>query len=294
MRSSRGSISRLIFSAVLPVVSDVYLPYRYPLADILIAPLFLTQAGLLMLAALFLRGKGAGFALSVPVLAGAGFLATYVIQSKDWVNHAYPAIALATLGFCLALARLPDLETVKAKAGLFVLPIVILGLPVLLGARLCLPDYEQYPGLRAAINELAPPHPKLAIIANRLDIGHPVAREVGAHWIGRQNCLWTAMAVQYILKTLDASHPDPAYIARLEAYRRADVVALAEDIRTGEPDVILVQQAPLSDWVRAQPEFAGVLPPYCERRRIGEIAIWTRGTCSAASSSHPVEKDSSP
>jgi hypothetical protein len=119
---------------------------------------------------------------------------------------------------------------------------------------------------------LAPAHPKLAALAEELDLGHPLVRQLGGTWIGRQNCLWVSYAVKYLL----GQGADDQRRARLLAYQQADEAMFAEDISRGKPDVLLVETPELEAWARQQPALSGLFEPYHLADRVNAVSIWLR------------------
>jgi hypothetical protein len=188
------------------------------------------------------------------------------------MNHAYPGFALAFLAvaFCLL-----DKEEATASRRRFALAIFLpasLVAPLLFGALIDFANKEEYPGVKAAVARLAPAHPKLAALAEELDLGHPLVRQLGGTWIGRQNCLWVSYAVKYLL----GQGADDQRRARLLAYQQADEAMFAEDISRGKPDVLLVETPELEAWARQQPALSGLLEPYHLADRVNAVSIWLR------------------
>jgi hypothetical protein len=90
--------------------------------------------------------------------------------------------------------------------------------------------------------------------------------------VGRPNALWVASLSAYLLR----DEKDPQRRARLEAYRRADLSGLLEDIRAGKPDVIVVEDKDTREWVQRQPEAADALDGYDKAGQAEDIEIWKR------------------
>ncbi len=259
---------------VAALATEVYAPARYGFWQVAASPPFLFNA-----AALVAVGVGmayAGFEARAALLAAAsaGFLATYVIQAKIWFNHAYPGEALGVLALvALVTGRLATSPEAASRLGrMALLPALILA-PFLMAAQMNLPGAEEYPGLTAAVRANAPARPKIAVLAQQLDVGHPLTRRVGGRWIGRRNALWVDNCVRQILSTQKV---DEETRARLLAYAAEERAELAEDVAKGKPDILLVETPQLRQWAQGKPEFAHLLDGLVRKAQVGDIEIWAR------------------
>jgi hypothetical protein len=147
---------------------------------------------------------------------------------------------------------------------------VLCAAPFLFGALIDLRGEEEYPGLTAEVTRLAPSHPKIIALAEQLDLGHPLVRQLGGTWVGRQNCLWVTYAVRYLL---NGNVGEPRR-SRLLRYKQADEAMFAEDVRRGQPDVILVETPGLESWARQEPQLAGLFESYHLAGRVKAVSIW--------------------
>jgi hypothetical protein len=268
----------------VPVITDVYQASRLgasQLAFVSLAPI-----NVLALAGLALASAGsfahppvkpafvASAASWVCALASAGFLVTFFLQGKGWPNHAYPGIAMAFLAWIFfALDRHPR-ALARREQWLFrflFVPLFVAS-PAMFGIAMLLANAEEYPGLRAAITQLAPAHPRVIALAKQLSYGHPVTRQLAGEWVGRPNALWTASFAGALL----SSETDPARRERLQNYRRQDISGFAQDVRAGRPDVIIVADKATRDFGLQQPEIAEVLADYAKAGEAGEVEVWTR------------------
>lgn len=268
----------------LPVIADVYQPARDTFGNLVF--LSLAPFNVALLAALFAAAANGfthppvapGFVASasarVCAFASIGFLIGFFLQGKGWSNHAYPGVVLALLAWCFfALDGHPRARAAReGRLFKFVFLPAFVAAPFLFGAFKVLADVEEHPGLRAEIARVAPPRPRLIVMARQLDYGHPVTRQLEGTWVGRPNALWTASLAAWLLR--DAT--DPAWRARLEDYRRRDLVGFVEDVRAGRPDAIVVEDRDTREWVLKQPESMTALDGYEKTGEAGEIEIWTR------------------
>lgn len=276
-------------TAALPLVVDVYAPLRDSAAHLVASPLFL--ANVLLLAALFIasrRRAGAARTLAFAA-ASAGFLATFFIQGKGWMNHAYPSIALALMAGASFLLQPPKIEAREEAHrlrffALFVFVPALCVAPFLFGTIKDFGNGEEYPGLTDAVRRLAPAHPKIIALAEQLDVGHPLVRRLGGTWVGRQNCLWVSWGVRYLLGEGIA---DAAQRARLVAHMREDEEIFAKDVALGRPDILLTESPQLESWARGQPALAAIFESYDRVGEIGQVGIWRLGKSAAAPKGEP-------
>jgi hypothetical protein len=258
---------------VLALVADVYAPARDSWTNLLFHTLLPVQFVLLAaFAYAAVAVRGAPVLARVAAWASAGFLVSFLIQGKGWINHAYPGMALALfawIAFILENRRHPVADSRLVK---FLFVPLLVAAPLLHGGVNQWSNEQEHPGLREAILRVAPPHPRVIALARQLDYGHPVTRQIGGVWVGRQNALWTSSFVTQLLPRAS----DPAYRARLFSYRRNDLADFAQDVARSRPDVIIVESAGLREWALKQPETARVLDSYVLSGEAGEIEIWTR------------------
>ena len=259
---------------VATVAVDVYAPARYGLLEVVASPPFVFSAILLAGVAIGLRFLGFEPRAALLGVAGAAFFATYVIQAKNWFNHAYPGEALGVLALAaLAVGRWPAMGEEAARfARIAVLPALIVA-PFLCAAQLNLPGAEEYPGLTAAVRENAPERPKIAALAHQLDVGHPLTRRLGGVWVGRRNALWVDNCVRQILAT---SKVDEEARRKLLDYAEDERREFAEDMAKGKPDVLLIEDARLREWALKKPEFNGLLDGFAKKAQVGDIEVWRR------------------
>jgi hypothetical protein len=262
------------YPSALPLIVDVYAPARDSWADLALhtfLPLHLALLAGFVVAAFVARG--APPLSGVAAWASAGFLASFLIQGKGWINHAYPGVALILFAWiAFALERRTRTHRISDRLVKFLFVPALVAAPALHGGVVQWSNEEEHPGLRAAVARVAPAHPRLIAIARQMDIGHPLTRQLDGTWVGRASALWVSSNVGRFLPTAS----DPAYRARLLAYRHQDLLALAEDVARGRPDIIIVEDPVLRQWVLEQLETTGVLNLYAHVAAAGVVEIWTR------------------
>jgi hypothetical protein len=261
-------------SVGLPLVMNVYAPLKDSLANIIATPLFL--ANFVILAALLpflLRFRRSEPRTLVLAAASAGFLLTFLVQGKGWMNHAYPGIALALLASASFLSQPgeSDGRRLRRSFALFIFVPALCLAPFLFGAMKDFGNGEEYAGLTDAVRRVAPAHPKISALAEQLDIGHPLVRRLGGTWIGHQNCLWVSWGVRYLL---GQGLVPPAERTLLLAYMRKDEEVFADDVSRGKPDVLLIESPDVESWARTQPALRSVFDAYRQVERVGRVEVW--------------------
>jgi hypothetical protein len=260
-------------SAGLPLILEVYTPLKDTPSHILASPLFLANAillGALFLASRFGKVQPRTFVLAA---ASAGFLLTFVIQGKGWMNHAYPGMALALLASASFLSEPHEGGRLRRGFALFVFVPALCLAPFLFGTAKDFGDGEEYPGLAGAVERAASGHPTIATLAEQLDVGHPLVRQLGGTWIGQQNCLWVSWGVRYLLsRGLVSAAERP----QLLAYMLRDEERFAADIDRGKPDILLVENEDVESWARSQPALRPVFQNYRQVDNASGVEIWRR------------------
>lgn len=269
------------FADQLPGALRVYAQIRKPLSELLSSePSMFCILLLAILPVAFkfaaepAKGRGMPAPSRVGILGAAGFLLTFFLQGKGWINHAYPAVVLTLFAWIFAAL---DLQT-RASGSIvgrlvpFLMAPAFTLAPLMFLVQVLALRLEEFPGLRDAMMEVAPPHPKIIALANQLVVGHPLSRQVGGEWVGRSSALWLSHAAAALLE----KERDPAAREQLEAYFHRDLAGFAEDVRLRRPDVILIESSALREAAETWPETRGVLAGYTRARQVGEIEIWKR------------------
>lgn len=226
---------RPFFTDVLPLLREVYLPMRMPVADVL----------MLLPVKIFVAMAAAILAMAYPdrphrdakilLLAAVGYVPAFVLMGKGWTYQAIPFQMLGMLAFVLQFIRLRAQRDVPAlaKAG------VVFGLLLLLttvAPRQGLAFVEPRGDLdaaTAAINRIGD-HPTLISIGSSLQVGNPLVRMSGARMVGRHPSGWMVNDAQVLIE----SGPDAATRLGLEALRADYTQAIASELATKRPDIV--------------------------------------------------------
>jgi hypothetical protein len=270
------------YLAIAPASFDAYMPLREPLTWLLGEVWFLTNVALLAGLVVTFGRDCLSPRVAIPALASIGFIGTFFLQGKGWVNHGLPGVELAFLAIAVAIAPIFCAEdAVALDAGwarirrpvLFLFFPAVLAAPILFGVLLPATGFEEYKGLTAAVLRHAPPHPKIIALSPRLDVGHPLTRRVGGEWVGRPNALWLMIFSQMFI---DAKRGDEAYRARLATYVERDARGFREDVAANKPDVVLVVDDPRVEKAVKNPDIAAAMADYGPIESADGVAVWTR------------------
>jgi len=248
---------------LLPILSEVYVPLREPWTAVVRDPVFTVPLAIYAMA-LALRPPRIPALPAMFLIGSAGFAAAGLIQGKGWLNHALPGMALGFVGLALLIA---DLDMTRARRALFLSAMAALAATQLYGMA----SIRPIPGLAQAMARVGPPQPSMITLGPDLLTGHPLVRNVGGRWIGSRAAMFIA----------DGAHDRLANArgetrANLMRWYQADIDAFADDVRRGQPDVVLVDTRPQLAWLREEPQVRNTMQPYHPAARVGRVEIWIR------------------
>ena len=269
-----GAVIIVVFPAYLadyaPMVADAYLPVRRDLSALLPIPVALLGVALAVLRLLAPEHPQI-WRNAVPWLAAAlGGAASFLLQGKGW-----PYTTFALCVFAIS-APLLQLTTDRIRA-----PLAAGGLAAIVATGLFVSSPPPgFPPLQAHVLAHVPPlqkHPRLLTISDHIRLGHPLVREIDGVWVG-SSCA-QLLAAGAILQ-LNTSQPSPGRQARLEAIIAFERKMLLQDLRSGRPNVILVDTSLFSSfpfdwlaWANADPELRQELSRYREVEQVGRVRI---------------------
>jgi hypothetical protein len=242
---------------LVPMLRATYLRMRDQPINFLLGPMLVVPAGLYLLSRLLLQRRAQPLATAL-FLASAGFALAALLQGKNYLNHSYPGIALATVGLALLAgerASPPAPRRLAATAA-----------ALLIGLQLFrMASVQPPPGLVEAIVRVGPANPRLVTLGTELATGHPATRLAGGQWVGSRPSLFTAAGARYV------GLGDPA-AAR---WYRQDLASFVHDVEARQPDLILVEDRSRS-WLLADPGIRRTMRPYAPAARAGAIEVWRR------------------
>ncbi len=258
------------FGKIYPMVRDVYIPMKRPLADLVASPAVVIWAGALVLALALRPGGRARAAVAVLAAESTGFAAAFLLQQKGWAYQSYPMIALSLLALAATLAERPE----RARPRAVVAGALVVTGALFLGGALWMNATSDARALTAPVARLGS-HPKILVLSAEPSIGHPLTRAVDGEWVSSQQSLWVR---EFVARLRRSRTIDAEMDARLEAYERREHAMLIDDIKRNPPDVVLVDNllGNWGDWLRADPDLGALLKSYRPTETIEHIDILTR------------------
>ena len=264
---------------ILPGLVNAYVPVRIDLAELILQPWMLLQAVFLgALAFATLRCRRIDDLAVLTAFASIGFTLAAVIQGKGWINHYLGGVSLSLMALVIFLTPFTAKNGGAARRatdwGKLRLVVLFLVLPTVFGGVLAFRQMPGalHPGLAEAVLRHAPPHPKLISLSGELHVGFPLVRQVGGEWVGSSGNLWLIVTAGIRLKEVE----DPAERARLTAFVHQDAATFLADVRSKQPDIILVEDEKYPKLLKLAPELAGALDGYAKAETQDGISVWAR------------------
>jgi hypothetical protein len=256
---------------MLPLLRDVFLPVHYG-TQLLAAPATMLWAAMGLWLLLAPKQVRRDSLVLVAYLASTGFLAAFLIQGKGWSYQGYPSVALALFALAATVRKKPwsliwgggtSRLALRAACGL-ALAALLCHCAVSFGGG------RDFAAVASAIANLTP-RPKLIAVSADLSIGHPMVRHLEGQWVARACSQWITEGA-LLRQREDLSEP---IRSRLQGHIARDMDRLADDIRTGRPDIVLIHLDWL-DWRKrmASGRLAEAFAPYRHVRTVGDVELW--------------------
>jgi hypothetical protein len=256
-------------STIAPMVRDLYILVGASLVELLKTPAVLIWTSLIFASVVLKRPGRIDSTALLLLAASTGFMLAFFLQRKGWPYHSYPMIALAMLGLGYTVAIRRPLDRALGMFALATLAVTF-GQSIIWFNWAFDKAFDARP-LWAAVANLGP-HPKILAITGEPGLGHPMVRALQDTWVSRQQGLWVAG----YLRTLHNAGPlEPGQEAKLDRYAARERAMLIEDIRNNPPTVVLIDNYSdhWSDWLRDNPEVAGMLRDYRLVTTINDIEV---------------------
>ncbi len=245
-------------SDITPMVMTTYVPIRHSLFVMLVqCPVLLFAAAQLRLATSWRPGLLRASAMIMFAAAAGGFFLVFVLQGKGWPYHSYPFLALVYIVLAVALSgRAPPEPRRRVETAVLLFGMTALACATFYWLNLA----SSVAMLNEPIRRLVA-NPRLLVISSDISVGHPLARQVGATWVGRVGSLWVTAGV---LTRLEREVLDADTARTLAAYAERDRATLEEDIRQNRPDIIVIDRVAFDweAWAQADPGLAEQLAAY--------------------------------
>jgi hypothetical protein len=244
------------------IMSDVYVPIRGHISSFVHDRACLGVLACLGITFILSLRSGAPAATISAVVAG-GFLLVYFIQGKYFPYHVFPAALFSALAACVVVLR----EMRRLRQGPFAAPIGAAGIYGLAACMAAVPFVVGFADGRPVMRDLTwattLSHPRALAVSPVEDTSFPLARQIGAIWVGHTHSEWVARYTRFAL-TSNALTPDEK--ARWLAYHRSDLEAVLRDIRGKRPEIIIEDMRPIFSWL--VPELNALQPGFLDDYRI--------------------------
>ena len=244
------------------IMTDVYIPSRGPVSSFLYVRAclgVLTCLGITLVLSL----RGGAPAATISAIVAGGFLVIYFTQGKYFPYHVFPAALFSALAACVAVLR--ELRRLRqasfaARAG----AVGIFGSALCVAAALFVVGFaDGRPVMRDLTWAIALAHPSALAVSPIEDTSFPLARRIGAVWVGHIHSQWIAGYTQFASSS-NALTPEEK--ARYLAYHRSDLEAILREIRDKRPELIIEDMRPDFSWL--EPELNALQPGFLDDYRI--------------------------
>ena len=243
-------------------MTDVYIPSRGPVSSFLYVRAclgVLTCLGITLVLSL----RGGAPAATISAIVAGGFLVIYFAQGKYFPYHVFPAALFSALAACVAVLR--ELRRLRqasfaARAG----AVGIFGSALCVAAALFVVGFaDGRPVMRDLTWAIALAHPSALAVSPIEDTSFPLARRIGAVWVGHIHSQWIAGYTRFASSS-NALTPEEK--ARYLAYHRSDLEAILREIRDKRPELIIEDMRPDFSWL--EPELNALQPGFLDDYRI--------------------------
>ncbi len=251
---------------VLHRVLVAYVPFHQPWLVFALQPITFVACGFAGLALLVRRPP---IWSTMLLLAALGFEVAFFWQGKAWVYQALPAVLLS------AAALSGELLNAEGGPGRRRRWLTAAGAALAVWSALSFARHPTIgaavPGLAAAI-ESERPHPTMLALSSDIAVGHPLVRDVGGRWVGTFPSQWISRNAERLL----AQGVSPETGAELDRLSRQEQSAVAQDLASKRPDVVLIDGPRGERYVAEHPAIAAEMSAYEQRGAFGPIALWVR------------------
>lgn len=249
------------FSTVAPVIAEVYFRTRLPLDALGLKAIIVMGPGLLLtgyLTTLFGTRRRPALILS---LAALGAAVGMFLSGKGWLYHYYPALCAMFAGLLfVAVDALTRSDHVLRRTA----PVLVAGVAFIHVAGLALFEWggpaKDAPAELATLGDA----PTMVVFSQFISTGNPLARQLGADWVGRDCADFIAFQALQLSKVAAGARK-----ARLEAIVEDAIDRKVETLSARPVDLIVIDARGSSwtDRALTDPRLAQIMATY---RRVGE------------------------
>ncbi len=243
---------------ILPVATTVYIPDRRPLW-LLLAVRAAVYFEVIFLIALvgFRRHITASPLLGVMFATSIGFLLSYLAQGKGYPYQILPGTALIASFVLLGFSEQRDAARRVVESAIPIAAAIVLAVMPMLD------DVAQWRDREPLQNAIRPYGEGLRIanLTPDLTVGSPLHRRLGAELVNAPPAL--LMSISAWRLRLER-HPDPAWLARIDAFEAAERIQLRNDLIARPPDIVVssVDGFDWLEWAQKDPELKTILAGY--------------------------------
>jgi hypothetical protein len=223
-------------------------------------------------------------------LAAVGFFGAYLWQMKGFPYHVGPVLALVFV----ALMPIVTGGPLVGDRGLLHPPHRLLALTCSVAIVTLIFSGGRYPTTRDtdlyALIEREAPGGTIAAFGSNMSLGFPLVLEADLHWASRFPTIWPVPGVWHGLHGAGPT-PSPEERRRLEGIMDWTRRAVAEDLQTFGPDLVVVDDRPRKslfdplefdwiEWAEQDSLFRAVWEDYVLLERLGPITVYERSRAS--------------
>lgn len=244
------------------IMRDLYVPARLPAFVFFLVPSCLGAFSCLGIT-LLLSLQGGVPAATISAFVGAGFLAACVVQGKYFGYHAYPAAPFSVAAASVVVFAWFRGHT-HASLQMRATAVGVYGLAAGGAAALLIVGFAgNRPIMRDLTWSRTLAHPRALAVSPIEDTSFPLARQIGAVWVGRSHSQWIA---RYVNCVLDGSALTTEKKKQLLDYRRSDLESVLREIKDKRPELIIEDSRPGYAWL--VPELNALQPGFLDGYRV--------------------------
>jgi hypothetical protein len=242
------------------IMRDVYVPVRVnPLAT-LGEKGSLGVVSCIGLFVILSLGKKPAAAAALALVTAAGFLAVDYIQGKFFYYHVFPAAPFGAIAVCI-----PTYERIRAHAvasyASLALAAGVYGMAIMGIASLFAIGFDDgWPPMSDLSWTRGIYHPRALAVAPYDGTAFPLARRIGAVWVGSAHSQWVAYYTRFALKS---NRLTVAERMKLIDYHKQDIERALQNIKEKSPEIIIQDVRPEFLWLSS--ELAEAEPGFLDR-----------------------------
>ncbi len=231
------------------VMREVYVSIRFPPSLILADKGWLGVMACLGLALTLSAREKPPVAVVLTSLAATGFLTAYFIQGKYVYYHVFPSAPFAAIAAAILVFRLVR-EYIRAPDASGALASVVYLVALACAVPLFFAGFDaQTPLMHDVSWAKALSHPRALAVTPMGRVSFPLARRIGAVWVGRTHSQWIAGLTSVALQVGGLSDEERR---RYLDWHERDLKGILKEIREKSPEIIITDTSPNWSWLRRE------------------------------------------